>query len=76
MTARSSKLGVAASAPAFNGGNQTVMAASAAKTTLNARAEVSARVRANSGGCGWGRGAGGSKGKGKGMADSDSCGEL
>jgi hypothetical protein len=34
MTARSGKAAVAASASAFNGGNETAMAASVAETTL------------------------------------------
>ncbi len=42
MTTRCGKAAAAASASAFNGGNGTAMAASAAETTFKARAEVSA----------------------------------
>jgi hypothetical protein len=75
MTAMTGEAATAASTSAFNGGNGTVMAASAAETTLKVRAEVSAWGRADSGGCSKGGGASGSEGKGKGAADSDSCRE-
>ncbi len=56
MIAMSNKAVVAASASVLIGGDGTVMTASAAETTLKARAEVSARVWAGRSGCGKGRG--------------------
>jgi hypothetical protein len=75
MTALDGEVATTASASAFNGGNETAMAASAVETTLKLRAEVCVRVRADSGGCGKDGGMGGSEGEGKGMADCDGCGE-
>ncbi len=75
MTAMTGEAATAASTSAFNGGNGTAMAASAAEMTLKVRPDVSARAWADSGGCSKGGGTGGSKGKGKGAADSDGCGE-
>ncbi len=57
MTVMTGEAATAASTSAFNGGNETAMAASAAEMTLKVRAEVSARARADSGGCGEGGGA-------------------
>ncbi len=60
MTAMTNEVATAASTSAFNGGNGTAMAASAAEATLKVRAEVSALVRTDRGGCGKKGGAGGS----------------
>ncbi len=62
MTVMTGKAARAASASAFNGGNGTAMAASAAEMTLKVRAEVSAWAGADSSGCSKGGGAGGSEG--------------
>ncbi len=62
MTAMTREAATAASTSAFNGGNGTAMAASAAEMALKVRAEVSARAQADSGSCGKRGGAGGSEG--------------